>query len=273
MPLDHRHALSVLHHDPLDTPESSSDEIHEARGRMGRVHSFELGSMVDGPGLRCSIFLSGCLLRCQYCHNPDTWAPRNGRLVGVEELVDRLDPYLRMMKLGHGGVTLSGGEPLYQDRFAFEIFKACRALGLHTALDTSGYLGDRASEEDLDLVDLVLLDLKSGDPALYERLTLKPLEPTLRFARRLAVREHPVWIRFVLVPGLTDSLENLEALATHVSTWPNVERLEVLPFHQMGRYKYEAMGIPYPLAHHSEATADQARHAAEWLRNRGVPAV
>jgi pyruvate formate lyase activating enzyme len=273
MPLEHRHALSILHHDPLDTPEHPTEDLLIAQGRQGRVHSIEWGSMVDGPGLRCAIFLSGCLLRCQYCHNPDTWAPRNGRLVEVEEVIDRLRPYLRMMSLGHGGVTLSGGEPLYQDRFAFEIFKACRGLGLHTALDTSGYLGDRASEEDLDLVDLVLLDLKSGDPDLYQRLTLKPLEPTLRFARRLAARNHPVWIRFVLVPGLTDPVDNLEALANHVAAWPNVERLEVLPFHQMGQYKYEAMGIPYPLANHPEATADQVRQVVEWLRSRGVPAV
>jgi pyruvate formate lyase activating enzyme len=213
----------------------------------GYVHSWEVGSTVDGPGLRFVAFLTGCLLRCQYCHNPDTWHKHNGHPVSVARAMKRIGQFADVLKLSRGGLTLSGGEPMMQHDFVMQVFRRCKALGLHTCLDTSGRLGEKFTDEDLMQIDLNLLDIKSGDPALYEQVTRQPLAPTLDYARRLSSLGRPTWIRFVLVPGLTDGHDNVEKVAEIVAGLKSVERVEVLRFHQMGRDKWHKLGLRYAL--------------------------
>lgn len=222
----------------------------EARraGAAGVVHSWELVTAVDGPGTRMTLFLSGCPLRCRYCQNPDTWHMRDGEHTALETIVGRLENYRAVFTATGGGLTISGGEPLMQPPFVAAIFAACRRLGIHTALDTSGNLGARASEALLDDTDLVLLDVKSGIPETYQEVTTRELTPTVAFGDRLSARGNRMWIRFVLVPGLTDAYDNVEAVADIVSRWSTVDRVEVLPFHQMGASKWERLGVPYTLA-------------------------
>lgn len=236
----------------------------------GWIHSYETGGTVDGPGVRFVLFLSGCPLRCRYCHNPDGWRMKNGRRVESDEVNAMIDKYVPFLKRAGGGLTISGGEPTTQPEFCRAVFTHAKKRGLHTALDTSGYLGRKIDDELLDLVDLVLLDLKSMKPRLYEHVTGVELEPTLDFARRLAARGTPAWIRFVLVPGLTDDPENVEALGRFVAQMPNVERLEVLPFHQMGAFKWTELGLDYLLEDTPPATMEQAEVAKTALRAHGI---
>jgi len=240
-------------------PDPPVDPLRDARlraqhaGTAGMVHSWELVTAVDGPGTRLTIFLSGCALRCQYCQNPDTWKMRDGIPTTLADITARIDRYAPMLKAAHGGVTLTGGEPLLQAGFAAKIFRHCQRIGLHTALDTSGFLGARATDEMLDDTDLVLLDVKSGLPDTYREVTTRELAPTLEFGRRLAKRGNRIWVRYVLVPGLTDAVDNVDAVADYVQslqllgTRPAVDRLEILPFHQMGESKWHELGIEYPL--------------------------
>lgn len=219
------------------------------RALTGSLHSFDVSTAVDGPGTRFVAFLAGCPLRCLYCHSPDTQFRRYGTPTTVDELVTQIRRYERFIQVAGGGVTLSGGEPLQQPGFVQQVFTACKELGLHTALDTSGFLGDRADDSLLDVTDLVLLDIKSGDPGTYLRVTRTGrLGPTVRFAHRLAERGIPIWVRFVLVPDLTDDVDNVAAVADIAAAVPTVERVEVLPFHSMGAAKYAALGLEFPLA-------------------------
>ncbi|MFI7542516.1 pyruvate formate-lyase-activating protein [Actinoplanes sp. NPDC049599] len=237
----------------------------------GSVHSFDVSTGVDGPGTRFVAFLAGCPLRCQYCHSPDTWFQRNGEQTGVDELVTQIRRYERFIKVAGGGVTISGGEPLQQPAFVREVLTRCKEMGLHTALDTSGFYGDRADDALLDQVDLVLLDIKSGDPETYHRVTKTgELEPTIRFAHRLAGRGIPIWIRFVLVPGLTDDPVNVAAVADLVAAIPTVERVEVLPFHRLGATKYAALGIDFPLARTEPPGAELIERVRGQFRERGL---
>jgi pyruvate formate lyase activating enzyme len=214
----------------------------------GSVHSWDISTGVDGPGTRFVAFLAGCPLQCLYCHSPDTQTMRSGQRRSVAEVMADIAPYQRFIRVAGGGVTISGGEPLLQPRFTGALLHACHDAGLHTALDTSGYLGARADDHLLDATDLVLLDIKSWNRALYREVTGRPLEPTLRFATRLADRGTPMWIRFVLVPGLTDPPDNVEGIARFVAKLSTVERVEVLPFHRLGAHKYAELGLPFPLA-------------------------
>lgn len=225
-------------------------------GHIASVHSWELVTSVDGPGTRMTLFLAGCPLRCQYCHNPDTWRQRDGELTAIDDIVARLRRYLPVFRATGGGLTISGGEPLQQAAFVTRLARAAAEMGVHVALDTSGNLGRAASDGLLDDLSLVLLDVKSGLPATYRAVTGRELQPTIEFGDRLAERGVPAWIRFVLVPGLTDAPENVDAVAGIVARWPNVQRVEVLPFHQMGTSKWERRGIAYPLA--GRATPDEA---------------
>src|SRR5215467_3999623 len=175
-----------------------------ATGEMGFLHSFTTGSTVDGPGVRVVGWTTGCQFRCLYCHNPDTWTLTNGVPVTLARATDQLRKYRIGLKVMSGGFTLSGGEPLMQDRFAVKLFGAAKEMGIHTALDTNGALGDRLTDEELEKIDLVLLDLKAWDPELHRRVTGMEVGPVLDFARRLAKRRKPVWLRYVLVAGLTD---------------------------------------------------------------------
>jgi pyruvate formate lyase activating enzyme len=216
-------------------------------GRFGFVHSEQTGSAVDGPGLRTVFWLAGCALRCLYCQNPDTWKLDAGRRVSVEELITEVRKYARFTHAAGGGITLSGGEPLVQQAFCLELFRQAHELGVHTALDTNGFLGHRLADEDLEHIDLVLLDLKSFDSVTHLRVTGQRPEPVLRFARRLSDLERPTWVRFVLVPGVTDDPDNVGGLARFCASLSNVQRVEVLPFHQLGRHKWQALGVPYAL--------------------------
>lgn len=236
----------------------------------GYVHSVEVGSFVDGPGIRYVVFLAGCPLRCLYCHNPDAWACR-GEPTDSERVLERIARTADFLASSDGGVTVSGGEPLAQAGFALDILRGSKRLGLHTALDTSGYLGDRATDEMLAETDLVLLDIKSWDRDTYRRLTGVDLQPTLDLALRLAAACKPMWVRFVLVPGLTDAPDNVEGLASFVATLENVERVEVVPFHQMGRHKYEELRIPYRLADVGSPSSEQVRRVQDVFRAKGLP--
>ncbi|WP_406011234.1 pyruvate formate-lyase-activating protein [Streptomyces sp. NBC_00637] len=213
----------------------------------GRIHSWDLSTGVDGPGTRFVLFTSGCPLRCLYCANPDTWHMRDGRGTTVDEVMAEIDKYRAFITAAGGGVTLTGGEPLLQSAFTEEVLRRCKEAGLHTALDTSGFLGVRATDELLAHTDLVLLDIKSFDLATYRKLTGGELTPTLNFATRLDRLGVPMWIRYVLVPGWTDDLERVDALARFVAGLGTAERVDVLPFHRLGAPKYEALGIPFPL--------------------------
>jgi pyruvate formate lyase activating enzyme len=214
---------------------------------FGWVHSYETGSTVDGPGIRITLFMSGCLLRCLYCHNPDTWHLKDGTRVELAQAVRRLGDFAPMLRAMGGGLTISGGEPLVQPGFTAGMFAAAKRMGLHTALDTSGFLGARADDAYLRNVDLVLLDIKSSDPETYRKVTGRELAPTLRFAERLAAMNKPTWVRFTLVPGCTDDPANVEGVAKFVAPMKNVEWVEVQPFHQMGSFKWTSMGLDYKL--------------------------
>jgi pyruvate formate lyase activating enzyme len=238
---------------------------------LGSLHSFDISIGVDGPGTRFVAFLAGCPLRCQYCHSPDTWYRGNGTGTTTDELMTEIRRYERFLKVAGGGVTLSGGEPLQQPAFTGEILRRCKAMGLHTALDTSGFLGDDAGDDLLDATDLVLLDIKSGSESAYREVTRTgSLAPTIRFAHRLAERGVPIWVRFVLVPGLTDTTSNVDAVARIAASVPTVERVEVLPFHKMGAAKYAALGVPFPLAGTPIPDIDLLRRVQAQFRDHGI---
>ena len=241
-------------------------------GDIGFLHSFTTGSTVDGPGVRVVAWTTGCQFRCLYCHNPDTWLLSNGMPVPLGRAVDELHKYRRGLQVMSGGFTLSGGEPLMQDRFAVRLFTAAKKMGIHTALDTNGFLGARLTDDELEQIDLVLLDIKSWDPERHLRLTGKDIGPVLDFARRLAARRRPVWLRFVLVPGLTDVPEDIDQIAKFCAEQGNVQRVDVLPFHQMGRYKWEKLQLNYTLKDVEPPTSDQVEQACNQFRAAGLVA-
>jgi len=253
-----------------DAPET--DGFEGAEETYGWVHSYETGSTVDGPGVRLMLFMSGCFLRCQYCHNPDTWKLKDGTRIELPHAIRRLGEFAPALRAMGGGLTISGGEPLVQVAFTRALFAAAKRMGLHTALDTSGFLGHRADDEYLKNVDLVLLDIKSGDPDTYRRVTGVELRPTLRFAERLAAMGKPVWVRFVLVPGLTDAPENIAKVARFVAPMRNVEWVEILPFHKMGEFKWTSLGLDYPLAETPPPTEAQVAAALGIFRDAGCRA-
>lgn len=239
----------------------------------GFIHSIETCGTVDGPGIRLVIFTAGCPLRCLYCSNPDCRYVENGKKVSIDELMVEIQKYHSYMQASGGGVTISGGEPLYQPHFVAELLKRCKSAGIHTALDTSGYCDLQVAKPVLEYTDLVLLDIKSFDPKIYQQVTSVSLEPTLAIAHYLSQIQKPTWIRFVLVPGLTDALHNIVGLADFVATLKNVERVEVLPFHKMGEYKWEQLGYDYQLKDTQPPTAGQIEAAQAIFRSRGINVV
>ena len=236
----------------------------------GAVHSWDVSTGVDGPGTRFVVFTQGCPLRCLYCHNPDTWKMRDGHRTDSAALVEEAAKYVRFIEASGGGATVSGGEPLLQPKFTGALLRGFQDLGLHTALDTSGYLGARADHDLLAATDLVLLDIKSWDQALYRRLTSVELHPTLDFARRLAELAIPVHLRFVLVPGLTDEGANVDGVARFAASLGNVERVDVLPFHKLATGKYRSLGIAFPLADIPAPTGPQVDEARERFAATGL---
>ena len=240
-------------------------------GELATVHSWELVTAVDGPGTRLTIFFSGCPLRCLYCHNPDTVEARAGQDVTLDELLARVRRYRRVFAASGGGITLSGGEVLQQPRFAARLLHEASRMGVHTAIDTSGYLGRNCTDEMLDDIDLVLLDVKSGDEATYERVTGRQLAPTIEFGDRIAAHGVEIWGRFVLVPGLTDAPENVDRVAAIMTRWPTLTRAEVLPFHQMGADKWAALGRHYELADTPPPSLELIDRVRGQFRARGLP--
>jgi pyruvate formate lyase activating enzyme len=247
-------------------------DLRDEEGAFGYVHSYETSSRYDGPGLRVILFLSGCLLRCTYCHNPDTWHLKDGAYVSAEQVIKRLGDFAPALRSLDGGLTISGGEVLVQPAFARRILAGAKQMGLHTAIQTSGFLGDRADDKFLSVLDLVLLDIKSGDPDTYKRATGRDQAPTLRFAERLASIGKPVWVRFTLVPGLTDDPDNVEKLAKFVAPMKNVEWVEVQPFHQLGAFKWKAMGIEYKEANTPSASPDLVKRVVGQFQAAGCRA-
>jgi pyruvate formate lyase activating enzyme len=247
-----------------------SDVEEAGADLIGYVHSIEVGSTVDGPGIRFVLFLTGCPLRCQFCHNPDTWHKQNGRQVTLDRMMKEIGKYVQVLKISQGGITISGGEPVLQNAFTTRVFRRCKALGLHTCLDTSGRLGERLSDAELDDIDLQLLDIKSGIPETYLRVTGQPLEPTLVYARRLSDLERPIWVRFVLVPNLTDDYDNVEKVADICAGLKSLERVEILRFHQMGKDKWQKLGVEYRLEDTEPPTPELAERVREQFRSRGL---
>ncbi|MBU4214774.1 MAG: pyruvate formate lyase-activating protein [Actinobacteria bacterium] len=239
-------------------------------GDLGSVHSWELVTAVDGPGTRMTVFLSGCPLQCLYCHNPDTMQMRRGTPIEADELLRRLRRYRGVFRSSGGGLTVSGGEPLMQPAFTARLLRGAKELGIHTALDTSGFLGAACTDAMIADLDLVLLDIKSGLPDTYRKVTGHELAPTLEFGRRLSGAGTPIWVRFVLVPGLTDAVENVEAVADHIAALPTVTRVEVLPFHQMGRDKWADLGLRYELADTRPPSHELVERVRSQFRARGL---
>lgn len=248
-------------------------ELHDdGEGAFGYVHSYKSSSRYDGPGLRVVLFVSGCLLRCSYCHNPDTWHLKDGTYVSAQQVIDRLHAFAPALRSLDGGLTISGGEPMVQLAFTRRILAGAREMGLNTAIETSGYLGDRVDDGYLSFLDLVLLDIKSSDPETYRSVTGRELAPTLRFAERLAGIGKRVWVRFTLVPGFTDEPANVDGIARFVAPMKNVEWVEVQPFHQLGEFKWKAMNLEYKHANTPTPTPDLIERVIEQFRTAGCRA-
>ncbi len=212
---------------------------------MGRINSIETMGALDGPGIRTIVFFQGCRLRCAYCHNPDMWQTGGGYEISAADLVKiiaRYKPYYGEL----GGVTFSGGDPLMQPSFLLECLKESKARGIHTTLDTAG-AGFGDYDEILDYTDLVILDIKHEDPEEYQKLTGCSMDRYLDFKKAIMKKNIPIWIKHVVVPGLTDSMEHIEKLKEEIFSFNNIKKVELLPYHTMGVSKYETLGISYAL--------------------------
>lgn len=237
----------------------------------GYVHSIETFGTVDGPGTRYVVFVQGCPMRCKYCHNPDTWTPNVGNQMDTDEIIKDYEGYKEFYE--NGGMTVTGGEPLLQIDFLTELFEKAKAHGIHTALDTSGIIYNENNaalmkkfDRLIQSVDLVLLDIKHIDPEKHKELTSQPNNQILAFARYLDRNNIPVWIRHVVVPGITDNEEYLTKLGEFLATLNNIKALDILPYHTMGVVKYENLGIDYPLKGVPALTKEQGHAAREIVR-------
>jgi len=242
-------------------------------GDLGFLHSFTTGSAVDGPGIRLVAWTTACMFRCQYCHNPDTWTLKNGIPVPLNKAIEEVQKYANGLIAMKGGFTLSGGEPLMQDRFASRLFEAVKEMGVHTAIETNGFFGDRFSDEEWRNIDLVILDMKAFTRSQHELVTGgMHNEDVLELCNRLSELKRPMWLRYVLVPGLTDIPEEMEALANFGASLGVVERAEILPFHQMGKYKWERLGLDYKLADTETPPREGVEKAVAIFRAAGLDA-
>jgi pyruvate formate lyase activating enzyme len=242
-------------------------------GDMGFLHSYTTGSAVDGPGIRVVAWTTSCMFRCRYCHNPDTWTLSNGIPVTLDRAIEGVRKYANGLKMMHGGFTLSGGEPLMQARFAARLLDAVKKMGVHTAIETNGFYGDHLSDDELKNIDLVILDMKAFTPEQHERVTgIKDNEEVLVFARRLAALKRPMWLRYVLVPGLTDDDDEMRQMAEFAASLGVVERVEILPFHQLGEYKWERLKLDYQLMDTKPPSGELIAHAIGIFQQAGLSA-
>jgi pyruvate formate lyase activating enzyme len=250
-------------------------DVHSAiaSGEMGFIHSFTTGSAVDGPGIRLVAWTTLCMFRCKFCHNPDTWTLSNGMPVTLARATDEIRKYAGGLKAMKGGFTLSGGEPLMQARFAARLFAATKTLGVHTAIETNGFYGEKLSDAELADIDLIILDMKAFGPAQHKRVTaISDNSQVIAFCHRLAKLGHPMWLRYVLVPGLTDIPDEMERVAHFAASLGVVERVEILPFHQMGRFKWERLGIDYELSKTAPPSQEAVAKAIGVFRKAGLNA-
>lgn len=239
----------------------------------GRIHSTESFGTVDGPGVRFVVFFQGCPMRCRYCHNPDTWDFSGGREVTAEDLMKEYDSYKEFLK--SGGITATGGEPLAQPEFLAELFRLAKSRGVHTCLDTSAGCYSPENHEKIDealrWTDLVMLDIKHIDDDAHRELTGRSNRNILAFAEYIRELGIPVWIRHVVVPGITDSEDELFRLGEYISTLTNIKALDILPYHDMAKPKYAELGLEYPLGDTPALTKEQAVAARETVI-RGIKA-
>ena len=236
----------------------------------GRVHSIETFGTVDGPGIRFILFMQGCPLRCKYCHNRDTWDVKGGTEYTTDEIIEQVKKYSSYMKFSGGGLTVSGGEATLQPEFLKDLFKKAQENEIHTCLDTYGFVNIDVIDPVLDYTNLVLLDLKHMVPEKCKDLVGVSIDKTLELAKHLSDRNIPVWIRHVLVPGITDDRENLELMGKFISTLKNVDRVELLPYHTLGVHKWENMGFEYELKDVPDATNEDIEKASKILAEFGV---
>lgn len=235
---------------------------------MGKIHSIETFGTVDGPGVRFVVFFQGCPMRCQYCHNPDTWQLSDGQEMEAGEILSRMERNRAFYKTG--GITATGGEPMLQLEFLTELFTRAKERGIHTCLDTSGILfqgRDEPIDRLLAVTDLIMLDIKHIEPEAHQALTGHDNQNILEFARYLDEKKKPVWIRHVVVPGITFNKEELTGLGKFLSTLSNVEKLEVLPYHALGKVKYDNLGMDYVLKDTPQLTKEQAKEAEQLIRS------
>lgn len=233
----------------------------------GYIHSLESFGAVDGPGIRYVVFFQGCPMRCIFCHNPDTWAMNEGTPTQVEELISKIVDFRPFYR--RGGVTLSGGEPLAQPEFAAALLRRLKEEGFHTAVDTAGSIPLERCRDAVDLADLLLLDIKALDPVLCQTMTGVDGSGAKALLDHRQMQGRPVWLRHVLVPGYTLDMDKLETLADYLAPYTCIERVELLPFHQLGKHKWETLGIPYTLADTVSPPAAEVEQAREIFRRRG----
>lgn len=237
---------------------------------VGRIHSLESFGTVDGPGIRFVVFMQGCPLRCQFCHNPDTWEVNKGTEYLPQQLADEILKYKSYMEFSGGGVTFTGGEPMLQAEFILEVSKLLKQQNISVAIDTSGYVWNDQVEELLKYTDIVLLDIKNYDPEVYEKVTGVSLSPTLKLLDYLKSKQINTWLRYVLVPGLTDNIESIRALSEHLMQYPNVSRIELLGFHKMGEYKWKELGLEYKLADTKEPGRELLQEVKKIFEGSGI---
>lgn len=242
---------------------------------IGRIHSIESFGTVDGPGIRFITFMQGCLMRCLYCHNRDTWDLHGGKEMKVDDLMSQIISYRPFLEASGGGVTASGGEAILQADFVAELFKACKKEGIHTCLDTNGFVRKHTPiiDELLDNTDLVMLDIKQIDNAKHIVLTNVSNQRTLQFAEYLHKRGQKTWIRYVVVGGYTDDIPSAQALAEFIQPMTNVEKVELLPYHELGKHKWEAMGEKYELNDISPTSTETMEQIKQTFTNLGINAV
>ncbi len=236
-----------------------------------RVHSYESGGTVDGPGIRFVVFLQGCPLRCQYCHNPDTWNLKGGKIVSAHDIVEEVLKYENFMSFSHGGVTFSGGEPLVQKQALVSVFEELKKHNIHIALDTAGTTNiDEVTSSLLDNTDLVMLDVKHIVGSKHKTLTGMSNEKNFAFLNFLKEKNIRTWIRWVIVPNFNDTVEYAEKFASFINDYPNVELVELLPYHQHGVYKWKELGLDYPLKDTPEPEKETVKRLADVLEKMQI---